>query len=93
MPLGGGGFNPPGSTPPATFFQFFVAELSVAIEDQANNITNWTSAGGWNITTAKYVSAPSSFTDSPGGNYVSNTTATLKYNNQIGFTNVSRCDT
>ena len=73
LPVGGGGFNPPGSTPPSTFFQFFVAELSVAMSDEANNISNWTSAGGWNITTAKYVSAPSSFTDSPGGNYVSNT--------------------
>jgi hypothetical protein len=88
LPLGGGGFNPPGSTPPPTFMQFFVAELTVALEDQANNITNWTSAGGWNITTAKYVSAPSSFTDSPGGNYVSNTIATLRYNNPINLTNV-----
>ena len=88
LPSGGGGFNPPGSTPPTTFMQFFVAEQTVALEDQANNITNWTSAGGWNITTAKYVSAPSSFTDSPGGNYVSNTTATLRYNNPINFTNV-----
>ena len=88
MPIGGGGYNPPGSTPPSSFYQFFAAELEVKLEDQANNITNWTSAGGWNITTAKYVSAPSSFTDSPGGNYVSNTTATLKYNNPINFTNV-----
>lgn len=88
LPIGGGGFNPPGSTPPTTFFQFFVAELSVVLNDQANNINNWTSVNGWNITTAKYVSAPSSFTDSPGGNYTSNTTSTLKYNNQIGFTNV-----
>ena len=28
LPVGGGGFNPPGSTPPTTFYQFFVAPLN-----------------------------------------------------------------
>ena len=88
LPAGGGGFNPPGSTPPPSFYQFFVAPLTVAMYDEANNINNWTSAGGWNITTAKYVSAPSSFTDSPGGNYAINVTSSLRYNNQIILTNV-----
>jgi hypothetical protein len=88
LPVGGGGFNPPGSTPPLTFYQFFVAPLTVAMYDEANNITNWTSTSGWNITTTKYVSAPSSFTDSPGGNYIANVTSSLRYNNQIPLTNV-----
>lgn len=88
LPAGGGGFNPPGSTPPPSFYQFFVAELTVALYDQANNINDWTSSGGWNITTSKYVSAPSSFTDSPSGNYSANTTATLSYSNQISFTDI-----
>ena len=88
LPTGGGGFNPPGSTPPSTFYQFFVAPLTVAMYDEANNITNWTSTSGWNITTAKYVSAPSSFTDSPGGNYLASVTSSLRYNNQIPLTNV-----
>lgn len=88
LPVGGGGFNPPGSTPPSTFYQFFVAELTVALYDQANNLNDWTASGGWNITTAKYVSAPSSFTDSPGGNYTANTTAMLTYSNLISFTDV-----
>ncbi|HEX9251517.1 MAG TPA: M28 family peptidase [Ignavibacteriaceae bacterium] len=88
LPVGGGGFNPPGSTPPPSFYQFFVAPLTVAMYDEANNINNWTSTSGWNITTAKYVSAPSSFTDSPGGNYVANTTSSLRYNNQVALTNV-----
>jgi hypothetical protein len=56
--------------------------------DEANNLTNWTSTGGWNTTTAKYVSAPSPFTDSPSGNYLANTTSSLRYNNQIGLTNI-----
>ncbi len=88
LPVGGSGFNPPGSTPPATFYQFFVAPQTVAMYDEANNITNWTAAGIWNITTTKYVSAPSSFTDSPGGNYVNNVTSSLRYNNQVALTNV-----
>ena len=88
LPIGGGGFNPPGSTPPPTFYQFFVAPLTVAMYDEANNLTNWTSTGGWNITAAKYVSAPSSFTDSPGGNYPANTTSSLRYNNQFSLTDV-----
>ena len=83
LPSGGGGFNPPGSTPPSTFYQFFVTHLSVALYDEANDITDWTATGTWNITNAKYVSAPSSLTDSPGGNYVSNTTSSLRYNNQV----------
>jgi len=88
LPVGGSGFNPPGSTPPATFFQFFVAPLNVAMYDEANNINNWTAVGVWNITTAKYVSAPTSFTDSPGGNYTNNVTSSLRYNNQVALTNV-----
>lgn len=88
LPVGGGGFNPPGSTPPPSFYQFFVAPLTVAMYDEANNINNWTSTSGWNITTAKYVSAPSSFTDSPSGNYLASVTSSLRYNNQVALTNV-----
>jgi hypothetical protein len=87
LPVGGSGYNPPGSTPPPTFYQFFVAPLNVALYDEANNITNWTSTGGWNTTTAKYVSPPTSFTDSPGSNYPANANASLRYNNQIQLTN------
>lgn len=88
LPIGGGGFNPPGSTPPSDFFQFFVAPLTASLYDEANNLTNWTAVGTWNITTAKFVSAPTSFTDSPGGNYLANTTSSLRYNNQIALSNV-----
>jgi len=88
LPVGGGGFNPPGNIPPTTFYQFFVAPLTVAMYDEANNLTNWTAVGTWNITTAKYVSAPSSFTDSPGGNYLANVTSSLRYNSQVGLNNV-----
>lgn len=88
LPVGGSGFNPPGNIPPANFYQFFVAPLNVAMYDEANDINNWTSTGGWNITTTKYVSAPTSFTDSPSGSYLNNVTSSLRYNNQVGLTNV-----
>lgn len=88
LPAGGSGFNPPGSTPPPNFFQFYVASQLVALYDEANNINNWTSVSGWNITSAKYVSPPTSFTDSPGGSYSNNVTSSLKYNGQIDLTDV-----
>ena len=66
-PLGGGGFNPPGNIPPATFYEFLVADLEVVWSDSAINLTNWTKTGGWDTTLVKFVSPPTSFTDSPNG--------------------------
>ena len=86
LPLGGGGFSPPGSTPPNSFFQFFVATESIAFSDSAMTLDNWTSSGGWNTTSAKYTSAPYSFTDSPGGNYPNNSNTSLTLNNAINLT-------
>ncbi|MBT8382609.1 MAG: M28 family peptidase, partial [Ignavibacteria bacterium] len=88
LPTGGGGFNPPGSTPPSSFYQFFVASQTIAFYDEANNLNDWTSTGGWNITTSKSVSPPTSFTDSPGGNYSNNANSSLRYNSQIDLTDV-----
>jgi len=86
LPAGGGGFNPPGSTPPTEFFHFYVGPLTLALNDDASNLSNWTQSGGWGLTTSKYTSAPSSFTDSPSGNYAANTNATLTLNNTIDLT-------
>lgn len=83
LPMGGGGFSPPGSTPPTQFFQFYVAPMNIAFSDSTFNVSNWTSAGGWATTGSKYTSAPYSFTDSPSGNYPVNTNATLTLNDNI----------
>jgi hypothetical protein len=85
LPLGGGGFSPPGSTPPTQFFQFYVAPMNIAFSDSTVNLSNWTSAGGWGTTASKYTSAPYSFTDSPGGNYLANANATLTLNDNINL--------
>ncbi len=92
LPAGGGGFNPPGNIPPQEFFQFFVAPQTVAFEDTVMNMNKWTAAGTWGTTTSKYVSAPYSITDSPSGNYLSNsnsgitTVSTLDLTGSLGAT-------
>ena len=85
LPLGGGGFSPPGSTPPTQFFQFYVAPMNIAFSDSTDNLSNWTSAGGWATTASKYTSAPYSFTDSPSGNYLANANATFTLNDNINL--------
>jgi hypothetical protein len=85
LPLGGGGFSPPGSNPPSQFFQFYVAPINIAFSDSTFNLNNWTAAGGWGTTTSKYTSAPYSFTDSPSGNYQNNANATLTLNSNISL--------
>jgi len=83
LPVGGSGFSPPGNIPPEDFFIFYVAPIIFV--DNAMDMNNWTSAGGWNITPQEYFSAPYSFTDSPGGNYPSNSNSTLTYNSNISL--------
>ncbi len=87
LPIGGGGYNPPGSIPPAQFYSFNVAPLNYAFYDSAYSVSNWSIIGQWNITTAKFHSSPSSFTDSPGGNYAANTNATMTSTHPIFLPN------
>jgi hypothetical protein len=76
-PLGGGGYDPPGSNPPATLHRFLVANLAVVWSDPANSMVNWAATGGWNVTSEDFVSPPASFTDSPGGGAPPSTFAVL----------------
>jgi hypothetical protein len=48
----------------------------VAFEDPATTMAAWTATGAWDLTSTAW-SPPSSFTDSPDGNYPPNATATL----------------
>jgi hypothetical protein len=88
LPKGGSGYNPPGSIPPTSFFQYYVANNSLAFNDNGSSISNWTVSGTWGITTSKYVSAPSSLTDSPVGNYANNATLTMTTTTPISLTNM-----
>ena len=49
-----------------------VGSGTVTFNDNASSFANWTGTGTWGITTAQFVSSPSSFTDSPTGNYGNN---------------------
>ena len=82
-PPGGGGFDPPGSVTPTAFYRFLIGDVTVVWSDEANDMTDWEATGGWSTTTEQYVSPPTSFTDSPGGNYSPSATAILTYRNQI----------
>lgn len=45
---------------------------TVVLNDIGNTFANWTTNAQWNITTLQFNSPPSSFTDSPTGNYGNN---------------------
>ena len=93
LPAGGSGFNPPGNIPPQEFFQFFIAPQTLAFQDTVMNMNNWTAAGTWGVTGTKYVSAPYSITDSPTGNYQSNSNSGITSVNSLDLSGYYRCDT
>jgi len=88
LPKGGGGFNPPGSTPPATFYRFFIAPETYVLSDSLNNMSMWIVTSTWGTTTAQFVSPPHSTTDSPSGNYAAGANTTLTYNGMLDLSNI-----
>jgi len=85
-PAGGSGFNPPGSTPPDEFYRFYCATTELLFAENGDNLNNWTVVSPWGTTTQKYVSAPSSITDSPSGSYGNNVTNSITTTNFINLT-------
>jgi carboxypeptidase T len=61
--------------------------LTVQAIENATAATNWT--GNWSTTGSTFVSPSKSFTDTPTGNYTSNTTNTYTYVPSIDLTNAS----
>ncbi len=51
--------------------QVLIGNTITLFEDELTNAQNW--AGDWGLTSTKFVSSPTSATDSPNGNYASNT--------------------
>lgn len=88
MPPGGSGINPPGSVPPPTAYRFYVANIEMVMADSADNTANWITTGTWGTTTSKFVSPPSSFTESPSGNYANNLNITMTLNGDIQLQSV-----
>ena len=56
------------------------------LKDNANDLSNWTS-DGFSVTTEESTSTPSSFTESPGGNYSLLQSSSLTLNNPLNLTN------
>lgn len=54
-----------------TVTQYF-GFANLLVNDPADNLNFWNATGNWNTNTNEYVSAPSSITDSPNGNYGNN---------------------
>jgi hypothetical protein len=60
-----------------------VGSGTIAFNDNGATFTNWTATGPWNITTSQFKSPPSSFTDSPTGNYGNNINVSMTLTNPI----------
>ena len=56
---------------------------TVTFNDNGSAFSNWTTNGTWNITTAQFNSSPSSFTDSPGGNYGNNINTSMTLSSAV----------
>ncbi len=84
-PAGGSGFDPPGNVPPQSFYRFYIAQTNLAMVDSANTTNGWTVSGTWGVATSKYVSAPSSFNESPAGNYGNSITATMTQTGSVSL--------
>ncbi|MCI0449555.1 MAG: T9SS type A sorting domain-containing protein [Chlorobi bacterium] len=55
----------------------------VVLNDNGSTFNNWTATGPWDITTSQFNSPPSSFTDSPTGNYGNNINVSMTLTNPI----------
>jgi hypothetical protein len=58
---------------------------TLLVNDNATNLSQWTTTTGWNITTSKFVSAPSSITDTPTGMYANNANTMITSLNSISL--------
>jgi len=54
--------------------------VTMLIDSAENGFSNWSTNGTWNVTTVQYHSPVHSFTDSPSGNYSSNTNNSMTLN-------------
>jgi murein tripeptide amidase MpaA len=63
-------------------------QLSAVITDEGNDLNLW-NTGNWGISSSQYHSPPSSITDSPTGNYESNTYSTITLSDEIDLSDTS----
>lgn len=84
-PAGGSGLNPPGLNPPPQFYRYIVANITTALSESFKSLARWNSVSLWGLTSSSFVSPTSSATDSPNGNYPSNTTNILLLKDSVSL--------
>lgn len=55
-----------------TLTKLFLGPGTVVFEDTFNDLSNWEFTGNWDLTSQHFYSGPTSYTDSPNGNYPNN---------------------
>ncbi|MBK9291565.1 MAG: immune inhibitor A [Bacteroidetes bacterium] len=62
---------------------------SVIFSDNCSSMQNWSATGTWGLTTQSFISAPTSITDSPGGNYQGNQNTSITLSQPVSIPNTT----
>lgn len=72
-----------------TFSKKYLKSPLVLVWENKGTVEDVLQANGWFLTTEDFVSAPSSYTESPNSNYVDNTSATIIFKPSINLENTN----
>lgn len=70
-----------------TLTKIYGTPITLLNDNGSSTATNYTMSGTWGLSTTKFVSPPSSITDSPAGNYTGNQTKSITLLNSMNLTN------
>jgi hypothetical protein len=70
-----------------TLIKIYGTPITLLNDIGSSTATNYTTSGSWGLSTTKFVSPPSSITDSPAGNYTGNQTKSITLLNSMILTN------
>lgn len=62
---------------------YLLGDSQLLLEENGGSLSNWTLLGDWGLTSSDFVSAPTSFTDSPGDEYNNDVDAILRLDQPI----------
>jgi hypothetical protein len=70
-----------------TLTKVYGTPTTLVYDNGTSTATNYTTSGTWGLSTTKFVSPPSSITDSPAGNYTGNQTKSITLKNPMNLAN------
>ncbi len=70
-----------------TVTKIYGTPTTLFLENGNSTSTNYTTSGTWGLSTTKFVTPPTSITDSPTGNYASNGNKSITLKNQVNLSN------